>query len=190
MKKTVLLLVALSFLAINCGGGTHYRDPAKDRGSMYWGPKEIKRTVTKMTVSLYSYLKNDYKRASLLQVKKIRNRTSEHLDTKMLANEIVSNLIKKRINFIDRSLTEDAIDEMKKGMSGLIDEESAIPMGGLKSPNLYLSGDVSDNVRYVNGRRVQYLVVTLKLVELRTGMLKWQEQKEFLKSTKTDKVSF
>jgi len=190
MKKIILLLITVSFFAVSCGGGTQYRDPAKDSGSMYWGPKEIKTTVTKMTGSLHSFLKTEYKRSALIQIRKVRNRTSEHIDVKMLENELVTNLIKRRINFIDRSLTKEAIEEMKQGMSGLIDPDSAIPMGGLKSPNFYLSGDVSDNVRYVRGKRVQFLVVTLKLIELRTGMLKWQEQKDFLKATKTDKISF
>jgi hypothetical protein len=32
----------------------------------------------------------------------------------------------------------------------------------LISPNLYLTGDIRENVRYVDGRKVQYLKVTLK----------------------------
>ncbi len=190
MKRASILLIAVTILAAGCGGGTQYRDASKDKGSMEWGPREVKSTVLKMVGSLHSYLKDEWKRPAILQVKKIRNRTSEHIDTKMLANEIVTNLIQKRIMFIDATHTKDAIDEMAKGMSGLIDSESAIPTGELKSPNFYLFGEISDNVRFVGGKRVQYLVVTLKLTNLRTGMLLWQKQKEFLKATKTDRISF
>jgi PBP1b-binding outer membrane lipoprotein LpoB len=108
----------------------------------------------------------------------------------MISDEIQTNLIKKRIHFIDDSLTADAIKEMEKGMSGMMDPDSAIPMGQLKSPNLYLTGDIRDNVRTVNGRQIQYLVVTLKLYNLKTQVVEWQDQQEFLKSTKKDKVSF
>ena len=87
-------------------------------------------------------------------------------------------------------LTADAIAEMEKGMTGMIDPDSAIPMGQLKSPNLYLSGDIRDNVRTVGGREIQYLVVTLKLYNLKTGVVEWQDQQEFLKSSKKNKVSF
>ena len=191
MKKASLFLsITLALVLAGCGGGTQYRDANKDTGSMEWGPREIKTTVNKMVGSLYGYLKNDWNKAAILQIKKIRNRTSEHIDTGMLSNEIVTNLIQKRIQFIDDTYTKDAIDEMGKGMTGLIDPDSAIPVGELKSPNFYLFGEISDNVRYVGKKRVQYLVVTLKLTSLRTGMLMWQDQKEFLKATKTNKISF
>jgi len=190
MKKASYTLIALTIILSSCGGGTQYRDVNADKGSMEWGPREVKTTVNKMVGSLYKYLKEDWKKATIIQVKKIRNRTSEHIDTKMLSEEVVTNLIKRRIQFIDATHSKDAIEEMGKGMSGLIDPDSAIPTGELKSPNFYLYGEISDNVRYVGGKRVQYLVVTLKLTSLRTGMLKWQEQEQFLKATKTDRITF
>ncbi len=189
MKKASILFVS-ALLALTACGGTQYRDASKDSGSMEWGPREVKTTVSKMVGSLYKYLKEDWKKATIIQVKKIRNRTSEHIDTKMVSNELVTNLIQKRIQFVDPTYTADAIEEMGKGMTGLIDPDSAIPMGSLKSPNFYLHGEISDNVRFVGGHRVQYLVVTLKLSNLATGMLVWQDQQEFLKATSTNRISF
>ena len=55
MKKATLLFI--SFLIIASCGGTQYRDPARDRGSREWGPKEIKDTVKIMVKSLYGHLK-------------------------------------------------------------------------------------------------------------------------------------
>jgi len=190
MKKALYTIIVCGMILAGCGGGTQYRDAKKDKGSMEWGPREIKTTVNGMVTSLYTYLKNDWKKPAIIEVKKIRNRTSEHIDTKMLADELVTNLIQKRIQFIDPTYTKDAIDEMGKGMTGLVDAESAVPTGALKSPNFYLFGEISDNVRFVGGKRIQYLVVTIKLTSLSTGMLMWQDQKEFLKATKTDRVSF
>lgn len=191
MKKiSFLSIVAVLILVVSCGGGTEYRDATKDEGSMEWGPKEIKTTVNKMVDDLYDYLKNDWKQSAILQVQKIRNRTSEHIDTSMLANEMVTNLIQKRIRFIDDTHTKEALQEMEMGMTGLIDPDSAIPMGNLKSPNFYLFGEISDNVRNVGKKRVQYIVVTMKLTNLQTRMLMWQQQQEFLKATKTNKITF
>jgi uncharacterized protein (TIGR02722 family) len=190
MKKVSLLCLLLAGILAGCGGGTQYRDAAKDEGSMEWGPREIKTTVNKMVGSLYDYLKNDWKKPAILQVQKIRNRTSEHIDTEMLSNELVTNLIQKRIQFIDDSYTKEAIEEMGKGMTGIIDPDSAVPAGALKSPNFYLFGEISDNVRFVGKKRVQYLVVTIKLTNTGTRMLVWQQQQEFLKATSTNKISF
>lgn len=189
MKKIIYLIVATSLISAGCGGGVQYKDPTKDKGSVEWGPKEIKDTVGIMVASLYSHLKAE-KKAAFLQVKKIRNRTSEHIDTKMLSNELVNNLMKKRIRFIDASFTKEALEEIEKGMTGMIDPDSAIPAGELKSPNLFLYGDISDNTRSVGGKTLQYLVVTIKLKQLRTGIQVWQEQKEFLKVSKNTKVGW
>ena len=189
MKK--LISITLLMLLIGCGGGgTSYKDPVKAAGSMEWGPKEIKITVDKMVNSLYSFLKDDYKQSVFIQVKRFQNRTSEHIDTSLISNEIQTQLIQKRIKFIDDSLESEALKEMEKGMTGLVNPDDAIPIGELKSPNLYLTGEIRENVRYVNGRNVQFLQVTLRLNSLRTNVVEWQDQQEFLKSTKSDRISF
>lgn len=188
MKK--FILPALLLFLVSCGGGTQYQDVNKAEGSLEWGPKEIKVTVDKMVTSLYVFLKEDYKKPSFIQVKKFQNKTSEHIDTDLIVSEIQTRLIQKRIKFIDDSLEADAMKEMEKGMTGMVDPDSAIPAGELKSPNLYLTGDIRENVRYINGKKVQYLKVTLKLNNLKTSVVEWQDQQEFLKSTKSDQISF
>ncbi len=189
MKKACSLLIACALTGFACGG-TQYRDASKDKGSMEWGPREIKTTVDKMVNSLHAYLKNEWNQPALIRVQRIKNDTAEHIDTKMLADEIVNNLIKMRIQFIDDAYTREAISEIEKGMTGLVDPESAIPVGNLKSPNFFLYGTINENVRYVGGKKIQYLVVTVAMKELKTGLLKWQERQEFLKATSTDRVSF
>jgi PBP1b-binding outer membrane lipoprotein LpoB len=189
MKKTLLLIFAIAFL-VSCGGGTQIKDASKEKASGTWGPYEIKRTTKKMVVSLYNYLTKEWKQPTIILVKGIRNRTSEHIDTKILSDEVVTNLLQRRIQFVDEEYTADAIKEMQKGMTGLIDPKYAVPVGKLRSPNVYLYGEIRENTRYVKGKKRQYLLVTFKLQKLSTGMLLWQDRKEYLKVTKTDRISF
>ena len=107
----------------------------------------------------------------------------------MITDEITTNLIRKRIKFVDDALSQEAIEEMEQGMTGLIDPDAAIPVGMAKSPNMYMTGDIRDNVRTVGGKRLQYLVITLKLYNLKTRIVEWQEQQEFLKATSKTKYS-
>lgn len=188
-KKSNIFQITLSIIFLVSCATTRYMDIKDAGGSRYWGPKEIGITAKKMVGSLYNYLK-DSKSFAYLDFTKIRNRTSEHIDTKLLANEISTNLIKKRIKFIDKNKRAMAMKEIELGQSGLIDEEGAIRAGNLKSPNFILSGDVSENLRYVSGKKVQYLVTTLRLTKLATSELVWQEQQKFLKSTKEDKLTW
>src|SRR4030042_1932907 len=185
MKKVSLLIFAVSIIATGCAG-TQYRDASKDKGSMDWGPREIKTTVNKMVASLYDYLKNGWGQAALIKTQRIKNDTAEHIDTRMLADEIVTQLIQMRIEFIDDSYTKEAIDEMAKGMTGLIDPDSAIPTGNLKSPNFFLFGNISENTRYADGDKVQHLFVHMKMKELKTGLIRWQDRQEIFKATPTD----
>ncbi len=189
MNRASSFIIAVSIVLIGCGS-TQYRDASKDKGSMEWGPREIKTTVNKMVGSLYNYLKNDWKQPAMIKVQRIKNDTAEHIDTKMLADEIVTSLIQMRIQFIEESYTKESIHEMEKGMTGLIDPDSAIPAGNLKSPNFFLFGTINENVRYVSGKKVQYLTVTLSMKELKTGLTRWQDRQEFLKATTTDRIDF
>jgi len=190
--KRVAVFLFVALFALSCGGGVQYRDASKDEGSREFGPREIKTTVAKMVGSIYDYLKGDakYSKGAYIMIEKFRNKTSEHIDTKMISDEIATNLIKKRIKFLDKSMDADTMAEIEKGMTGMIDPESAIPAGNMKSPNLWLTGDIRDNVRRVGSRNIQYLVLTLKLLEAATRVTIWQDQQEFLKVSAATRVSF
>jgi uncharacterized protein (TIGR02722 family) len=189
MSRSSLLIIAISILAISCGS-TQYRDPSKDKGSEEFGAREYKTTANKMVGSLYNYLKIEWNKPALIRTERIKNDTSEHIDTKFLADEIVNSLVQKRIEFLDASLTKEQIKEIEKGMTGLIDPDSAVPAGNLKSPNFFLSGNISEKVLFDSGKKIQYLVVTMKLIEVKTGQLRWQDRQEFLKATPTTKISY
>ncbi len=186
MKKAIIA-VSTFFLVfmVSCSPEVRYETGiTQDHGAREWGPLEIKLTVEKMVDSIYEYLKNDWRGPVYLQVKKFRNRTAEHIDTRLITDEISTQLMRRRITFIDDSLTEEAIAEMEKGMTGMYDQETAVPTGQLKSPNLYLTGDIRESVSQKGNRELQYLVVTMKLFEISTGEIKWQDQAHFLKSKK------
>lgn len=170
------------FLFIISCAGTQYKDASKDTGSVEWGPKEVSDTVESMVDSMKTYF-TESKAKPYVELNKIQNKTSEHIDTKMLGNKIATNLTKKRIVFVDRSSREDAIKEMKLGMRGMVTEDSAINPGEFISPNYKLSGEITDNVRYVDGKKIQYVVVTLRLLKLSSGAIEWQDEKQFLKVT-------
>jgi PBP1b-binding outer membrane lipoprotein LpoB len=188
MRRPACLLFAVSLVLTGCSS-TQYKDASKDKGSREWGPREIKTTVGTMVTSLYTYLKDNNKEA-YVKVERIRNKTSEHIDTQLLADELVSNLIKKRIRFIDDEHTKEDLEEMEKGMTGLIDPDSAIPVGNWKSPNYFLSGDIRENKRYVGKKELQYLVVTLKLIVVGERTKVWQDRQEFLKASRTKPISY
>jgi len=172
----------------NCAS-TQYTDSKKDTGSRQWGAKEINETVDTMVASLYGNLKNK-NQDILIGVNKIRNRTSEHIDTTMIANEISTKLIKRGIPFIDKSQRAESVKEIEFGQTGLADSEGAISAGKLRSPNYELSGDITDNVVYDGNNKKQFIIVTLKLVDVATTAVVWQDRQEFMKVSKEEKYGW
>lgn len=186
MKRFILVTIIL--MLGNCAS-TQYVDSKKDKGGRQWGAKEVNETVDTMVASLYVRLK-EMDQNILLAVNKIRNRTSEHIDTTMIANEISTRLIKRGIPFIDKSQRSESIKEIEFGQTGLADTEGAISAGKLKSPNYELTGDVTDNVVFDGNNKKQFIIVTLKLVEVATTAVVWQERQEFMKVSAEEKYGW
>ena len=178
--KSFLIFFSLFFLSC---ASTHYVSPSDAEPSREWGPTEVSATVDLMVASAQSYFETSKERP-FIELNKIQNKTSEHINTNMLANEIATSLIKRKIVFVDRSQRADAIKEMELSQRGMVRANSAIPTGEFVSPNFKLSGEITDNVRYVDGEKNQYIVVTLRLLKLSTGSITWQEEKKFLKVSK------
>lgn len=173
MKIIFLILLA------SCSSVT-YRDVSQIKATPEWGPSEISQTVSEMTQSLDLFLQPSGKK-SPIELDKIKNNTSEHIDTGILANEISTNLIKKKIPFVDRSFRKEAMKEIADGQIGLVSNETLLEAGNFKSPKYKLLGELNDNLNYQDGKKIQYLLITLKLINLETNGVDWQEQKKFIK---------
>lgn len=189
MKNRGMRLMALSLLLlVSCASGTTYLDPENPSGAPGWGAYEVRRASTDLVTELYRYL-TEKDTPALLAFKPIRNRTTEHIETEMLADQIRASLIAKKIYFVQLGLRGEILKEMELGQSGLIDD-SAIPIGHLKSPNYYLEGVITDAVNQNNGNSIQYIIVTLSLTSAQTGVTEWVGTKEFLKSTRSDVIGW
>jgi hypothetical protein len=154
-----------------------------------WGPLEINKTSIYITDKLSEYLKNNTSKP-FLEFLKIENKSSEHIDSSLLENEIKSKLIKKKITFIDKSKRKDTLKEIELDMRGIVDEKSKIRAGYLLSPSYQLKGDINDVVRYINGEKKQLLIINFTLLNIETNALDWQESKRFSKNINTSRIGF
>jgi predicted nuclease with TOPRIM domain len=154
-----------------------------------WGPLEINKTSTYITDKLSEYLKNNTSKP-FLEFLKIENKSSEHIDSSLLENEIKSKLIKNKITFIDKSKRKDTLKEIELDMRGIVDEKSKIRAGYLLSPSYQLKGDINDVVRYINGEKKQLLIINFTLLNIETNAIDWQESKRFSKNINTSRIGF
>lgn len=184
-----LFCIIILFFSINCKGDTQYADPNRSQGGPTWGPYEIKITVKKMTRSLRAFLDKRNKPV-YIRVARIKNRTSEHINTRLLTGEMAAGLIKSGINFIDDSLSKEAIEEMSRKLKISKSIQNAYLNKKLPKPNLLLYGMINDEIKFKNGSRYQYIYIIFKLRDIKTKRQVWQKMVDFYKKTERPKISF
>ncbi|TGM98568.1 penicillin-binding protein activator LpoB [Leptospira dzoumogneensis] len=178
------LLSIFIILSFYCAG-VEYRDPSEVQGTKQWGVREIRETVQNMSVSLSDFYKKDSVKG-YIELQKFKNNTSEHIDTKILANEIVTNLTSNKIPFVDTSQRKASLDEISLNKSGIVSSDAKLDFGKLKSPSYRLSGELNDLVNYEKGKKIQYILITLRLTSVESNEIVWQTDKKFLKISDTE----
>ncbi len=154
-----------------------------------WSPIEIEKTTFFITESLSKYLK-DNSTKPFLEFLKIDNKSSEHIDTSLIENELRTKFIKNKIIIIDKSKRKETLKEIELEMKGIVDEKSKLRAGYLLSPSFQLKGDINDLVTYKNGVKKQLLVINFTLLNLETNSIDWQASKKFKKELNTSTIGF
>lgn len=134
----------------------------------------------------------DVKLPPVVQVEGIRNKTSEHIDTKSLTDSLRTSLIKSgRVRFSnkeDREVVNDEIDY--QNTSGRVRKGSRTARGAAIGADYVLTGDLISNVQQVGSRKLVYYRLTLNLTNLTTGLIDWADEKPIRKRFKKRSVGF
>lgn len=182
--RILFLSIFLSSAFVSCSS-VSYQNTEKAKATKQWGVLEVKETVRNMSHSLSAYYKSDL-RTGYLEWKSLQNSTSEHIDTKLITNEILNQLTKDKVPFVDTSLREEATTEIAFGKTGMVSTDSRLAVGKFKSPSHKIKGEINEVVNYEAGSRIQYITVTLFLVSLETNQIVWSEQNGFLKTSRVE----
>ncbi len=178
-------LLCISLLFANFCSSVSYQNPIKSEGTKQWGPLEIRETVKLMSSSLGEYYQSELKQG-YLEWKSIQNSTSEHIDTKILSNEILTQLTKKKVPFVDTGEREESVKEIGFGKTGMVSPETRLAIGKFKSPSHRIKGEINEVVNFETGKKIQYITVTLFLISLETNQIVWSEQSNFLKTSRVE----
>ncbi|NCN09489.1 MAG: hypothetical protein GW938_06550 [Leptospira sp.] len=181
-----LFLFFVILFNLNCASSTKYLDEDETRPSAEWGPFELRATINKLATEISDYLNENDKNA-ILAISKMRNESSEHIDTEMITRELISKLLQNKVNFIDRSKREEAIKESIFGKQGVTKENKDVQ---LETADYVLDGVVLDNVRYVDTKKIQYIIVSFQMTKLSSGRIVWQGEQKFLKESKSPLVKW
>jgi uncharacterized protein (TIGR02722 family) len=132
----------------------------------------------------------DAKVAPIVQVEGVRNKTSEHIDTKSLTDSLRTSLIKTgKVRFSNKEDRETMANEVDyQNESGRVNKKTAKPRDGQIAPDYMLTGDLISNVQEVGSKKLIFYKLTLNLTNFSTGLIEWSDEKPIRKRYKKRSV--
>ncbi|MBN1114513.1 MAG: penicillin-binding protein activator LpoB [Oligoflexia bacterium] len=123
------------------------------------------------------------KKPPVLQVETVTNSTHEHIDMDSLTDKIRTALIKTgKVLFHDKGERKRMSDEYEyQNRSGNVDPSTSKPRGYQVGADYFMSGDFASHVQELGKKKVIYYKLTLKVTDIKTGLIVWTDEKEIKK---------
>ena len=177
-----IVLAFLCFLA--CAKRVEYGDPtATETLTIDFGSTDLQRIAERMVQSLLSSPVVQQGNRPVVLVSGLRNKTDEHIDTKAISDKIRTALVSSgEVRFVADEVRDEVMRELQyQANSGFVDPETRNRIGKLVGAGYLLMGEIA-SIRKKEGRQTDlYFKVTLNLVEIETGLIRWAEEKEIRK---------
>ncbi len=183
-----LLIASASFFAA-CGHKEFtqgkYDDMAEDRLlDDKFNESDMRQIADTMIKSLTeSAVIADVKKAPVVLVTLVKNRTDEHIDMKSMTDKIRVALIKSgKFKFTEKETRGELSEELEyQSQSGYVDPATARTKGKQIGANFFLTGEITDRTQQVGDKKYVYYKATFNLVNIQTGLLDWTDEKEIRK---------
>jgi len=123
-------------------------------------------------------------RRPVVFVDKIKNKTTEHIDTESITDTIQTKLLKSgKFRFVDMTAVRAVQEQMQFQMdSGMVDPSKAAAFGKQTGAEFMLYGNMSSIIKRNDSTKDVYYKFTLKMVNLESGILEWAGEKEIRKT--------
>lgn len=200
MKKTlgILLLVPVSLYFTACGAKQFtqgkYDDMSEDRLlDDKFNESDMRQIADTMIQSLTeSVVVRQAKKAPVVLVTLVKNRSQEHIDMKSMTDKIRVALVKSgKFRFTEKEVRGELAEELEyQGQSGYVDPAEARKKGKQIGANYFLTGEITDRVQEVGDKKYVYYKCTFNLVDISSGLIDWTDEKEIRKYYQKRSVSF
>lgn len=191
--KSLFLITAMSSAALfsGCASQTVSYGDAQSVETLTkdFGSTDLQQIATKMVDDMLTFppiIDLTKNRRPVLFVDKIKNKSQEHIDTESITDTIQNRLINSgKFRFVDMTSVGAVADQMAyQQRSGMVDKRTAVQSGSQIGAEYMLNGNLSSIVKNSGGKSDVYYKFTLKLLNLKTGIVEWTSEKEIRKSAK------
>lgn len=189
MKITRLLFALVVAAAISaCSSTVQYGDAtAVETVNTDFGSTDLQTIATKMVDDMLVFpplMEITAQKRPVLFVDKIKNKTTEHIDTESVTDSIQTKLIQSgKFRFVDMTAVEQVRKQFEfQQQSGFVDEQTAAQMGRQIGAEYMLYGNMASIVKQDKKTKDVYYKFSLKLMHLQSGIVEWMGEKEIRKS--------
>lgn len=188
MKTLPLVTLAFILTVITgCASKVQYGDAQTvETVDASFGSTDLQQTAEKMAESLLAFppmIAITQARRPVLLVDRIKNKTTEHIDTESVTDSIVNKLLRSgQYRFVDMSNIEAVLNQLDyQTSSGMVDPAKAVQVSKQTGAEYLLYGNLSSITKSNKKEKDVYYKFTLKMMNLESGILEWQDEKEIRK---------
>lgn len=192
-KKTLQTIILVSSFFVSgiflnsCANKVSYGDAgAVETVTTDFGSTDLQQTSVTLVDSLLTFdplVKVFENRRPVLFIDNLQNSTSEHIDTVSITDTISTKLINTgKFRFVDMTKVNAVRQQYDyQTKSGLVSEETSVKIGRQIGAEYMLYGNISSIIKRDSKTKDSYYKVTLKLMDIESGIIEWQGEKEIRK---------
>lgn len=187
LSNTLVAVGACAALALaGCSKQVTYGNPEQvETLTPEFGSTDLQMIASKMAQSLLaSPVITSKPKPPLLYVATVKNKTDEHIDTQSITDKISTTLIQSgKVQFTAMAdIPKELVDQLEyQNKSGLVDPTTAKPVGKHVGADYMLTGEITSIVKKSGSTKDYYYKITLKLANIQTAVIEWQDEKEIRK---------
>ena len=187
MKKSVIALLGLAVILGGCSNKVSYGDAqAVETTTIDFGSTDLQTIAGEMVDSMMasgsvSYITREQR--PIVFVERIKNKTSEHIDTESITDTISTKMLNSgKFRFVDMDRVESVRDQLNfQNNDELVNQSSAIQFGKMVGAQYMLYGNLSSIVKKAGSDEDVYYKMTMRLIDLETGLIEWADETEIRK---------
>ena len=154
-----------------------------------FGSTDLQMIAGKLTDDMLAFppvVQVTSQRRPVIFVDKVKNKTTEHIDTESITDTIQTKVINSgKFRFVDMTAVKAVQEQLDfQTDAGMVDPKTAVRIGQQIGAEYMLYGNMSSIVKQQGNTRDVYYKFTLKLMHLQSGIVEWQGEKE-IRKTKT-----
>ncbi|GAA4884108.1 penicillin-binding protein activator LpoB [Ferrimonas pelagia] len=182
-----LLPLSLALVLAGCQSKVEYRDATEiETVDVSFGSSDLQAVATKMVDSMLttpSVMALTASDRPIVFVDRITNKTSEHIDTESITDTISTRLLRSgKFRFIDMTRVDAVRQQLDyQNNAGLVDPGKAIQFGRQVGAQYMLYGNLSSIVKQNGSTKDVYYKMTMRLMDLESGLIEWADEKELRK---------